>query len=187
MFEDKQKIDFPEVQVATITAFGQTVRVKKSLSLVEQGVLAGVYMEDFFSTSPSRVLEAEYKLMLAIVDNCTDVEVNDDDNIINGLLDNYDDVEKILKEIKNYSKFRALLRQTVEAKAEEIRLDATLGRNLALIYAKLQVFIEDLLDADVSDERIAQIKKMGEAIEGSPIGDAINLFKNRTELKPKEE
>ncbi len=177
MFENKQKLTFQEDEKAIQINFGsQVIHVKNHLSLTDQGVLMGVYMEEFFSDSQTHVLEAEYKMVLAILDYCTDIEI--DESTINVILSNFYVWEKIRKSIENYGEFRALLHRTIEEKKEKIRLNESIATSLKLIYDKFQNFVQDLVDSDITPEKIEQAKELAAVLKDSPIGDAIKIFKD---------
>lgn len=168
MLENKQKIAFNDVEYVEVPFQNQIIKVKPYLSLTDQVVLTEVYLEEFFSNETSSVIASEHKLMLAVLDYCTDIEV--DNKIVQNLLSNYKLWKDINSKIQNYSAFRALLSQTVEEVKERKRLEKSLGNLLE----KILGFFNNL--TDISPESLDKIKEILSEVENSTV------FKNASKI-----
>lgn len=167
---DKQKIALSkgESELSILEIEGKTVFVKNYLSVLEQGIVAGVYLRSLMENNdPSRVIRAEHELMLAILDYCTNIEITE--QTMEVLLSNFIHWERITKEIRNYSFFRALLKQTVEEIKEEKRMELSFGKQFEEISSKGLEFITKLSSADGSPEFVSRIQELLKQINESPI------------------
>ena len=174
MNETKQKITFKSPEYQTLKFDIYTVSVKPFLSLVDQMAIMAVYLDEYFSGGQSRVLEAEYKLVLSVIDLCTNVDISE--LRIDSLLGNYKLWEEIKSKIKNYGEFRALLAKTVEEIKQAKMLEKTLGSAIEGLLEKLN----SILTTDISPESIEKTKEMLKMIEESKI------LKTATEIYKKE-
>lgn len=167
---DKQKVALSKVeaQLSQLEINGKTVFVKNYLSVVEQGIVAGVYLRSLMQDNdPSKVIRAEHELMFAILDYCTNIDITEE--TMENLLSNFSQWERITKEIKNYGFFRALLKQTVEEVKEEKRMALSFGKQFEDISNKILEFISKLSSADGSPEFVERMQDLLKQINESPI------------------
>lgn len=168
MYENKQKVTFGIPKDGEVVlGDGTLVYVKPYLELTDMAVLMSEYMEEFFKDSPTHVIQAEYKLILALLDACTSVEI--DEKTIGGLLSNFKVLEEIKSKIKNYGEFRALLKQTVEEKKEQKRLELSLGKQIESVVR----FFTELSTLEITDENMANAKELVEILKDSPIKEIL--------------
>jgi hypothetical protein len=171
---EKQKVALSNTNTALseLEMGGKTVFVKNYLSIVEQGIVAGVYLDVFMKDSdPSKVIRAEHELMLAVLYYCTNIKTTSETNdaLLEFLLSNFSQWERITKEIKNYSSFRALLHKTVEEVKEEKRNGLSFGKQLEDVSNKILDFISKLSSADGSPEFVERMQNLLKQINESPI------------------
>lgn len=174
MLEQKQKIELNEPALEEVVINSTSVKVKPYLKLSDQMALVSVYLEDYFSKEETRVLESEYKLVLGVIDMCTDIDIQE--LPINLLLGNYKLWENIKSKIKNYGEFRALLARTIDEKREERRLEKTLGSAVENLFEKLS----SLLSTDISPESIEKVQQLLKDVEESKIfNKATEIYKDK--------
>ncbi len=186
MLDNKQKVTFPEENYKEIPLGGSVVKVKTYLSRSDQEVLTEVYLERYFSDKTSHVLDAEYSLMLNVIDLCTDIEMVEEKDgalsalfTVDNILSNFEFIKAIRdKTLVNYGEYRALLHKTIEEEKEKRRLEVSLGKVISSIYAKLSDLMDNILEFDSSEESLNRIRDLIKDAEKSPIlGEAINAFK----------
>lgn len=167
---EKQKFAFKNVDFAEVNFNGQVIKIKPYLSLTDQAALLSVYLEEYFSKEESRIVEAEYKIVLGVLDFCTNIEISD--LKMNDLFANYKLWDEIKKKISNYGEFRALVARTVDEIKETKRIEKSLGSVLEGIFDKLS----NLLNSDISPESIEKVQQLLKQVEESKI------FKTATEI-----
>ncbi len=75
MLENKQQVTFKVVGHIEVSFQDQVIKVKPYLSLTDQAAITAVYLENYFSGDASRVINSEFKLILAVLDFCTDIDI----------------------------------------------------------------------------------------------------------------
>jgi hypothetical protein len=96
-----------------------------------------------------------------------------------------------IQRIKNYNLFREMLIKIVEQQKFEKQIDVSLGSSVQLITARIINFLDEMANAEVTDENITKIQQLAEQVNNSPvIQDAVSIFKNgqtrkKTSRKPK--
>lgn len=164
---DKIKVDFKEPECQEVIFEGKPIKVKPYISLMDMGVIGGVYLEKYFSGSPSHVMEAEYALIMTVLDQCTNLEI--EENGFGGFLANVKLWEDIVSKIKNYSTFRALLKQTVEERKELLRLENTTGRVISVLSSKILDLVDKLSNTEITPESIEKVKDLLKEVESSTV------------------
>lgn len=176
MLDEKQIIEFKSPSFQDVVYEGTKIKVKPYMSLTDMGVVAGLYIENYFSESPSRVIQAEYALVTAVLEQCTNLEISE--GSFEAFLGNVKLWDEIVSKIKNYGTFRALLKQTVEEKKEEIRIENTTGKVISVLSGKILGVIEQITSAEITPESIDKLKELLKDLESS------SVFKNlSTKLK----
>ncbi len=172
--QKKQKIAFKDgEEYAEVSFQNQKILVKPYLSLTDQIVLLEVCVEEYFSNDLSGVISSEHKLILAVLDQCTNIEVGED--TIPNILRNYKLWKEINSKIQNYGAFRALLNQTIEELKEKKRLEKSLGNMLE----KVLDFVSGL--SEISPESIDKIKELLKEVDNSAIfKKAVEIYGNKS-------
>jgi hypothetical protein len=143
------------------------VMVKNHMSLMDMGSVALVYLDDYFSEDKNRVLYAEHSLMLAVLEYCTNIEV--DKNTIPAMLSDYALWNEIKKRILNYGDFRYLLKQTVEEIKEETREKNSFGNQFEKVTEKIIALVDQLANTELTPESLESLKESLSEINSSPI------------------
>jgi len=167
MLEQKQKILFKEPSFQEVIFEGKVIKVKPYISLMDMGVIGGVYLEKYFSGSPSHVIDAEYSLMATVLDQCTNLEI--EEGSFGGFVANVKVWDDIVAKIKNYGTFRALLRQSVEERKETLRLENTTGRVISVLSSKVLELIDKLSSTEITPESIEKVKDLLKEVESSTV------------------
>jgi hypothetical protein len=157
---EKIKIDFTPIK-ANFYFSGKEIIVNKFIGLQDKMTLLTIYSESFTNTGEdfiTRYTSAEYSLMLAIIDLCTNVDIAgiDVDNVICSEF-----WEKVKKEIINYSE----LRNDIDKIIANIENEKSVGITIDKLYYKLSSFIDQVSKVDVSEGGIAKLKNMFDEIK----------------------
>lgn len=170
MLENKQKVTFKAVEYAEITFQNQVIKVKPYLSLTDQAAITAVYLENYFSEDASRVINSEIKLILAILDFCTSIDI---ENLsINDIMANFKLWKEINSKIVNYGDYRALLAKTIEEIKESKRIEKSLGN----VVDKVIEFFNSL--GEISPEMLDKAKELLGDVEKSEVfKTAVKNFK----------
>ena len=188
---DKKAFTFGDIKSDTFTHEGQVVEVIPYLSYEEMKTLAHTYMLELMRDSDTmggNILSAEFSLAANIVDLKTNVQMYSDDEKpvfgIDQLLSHMELYTGTIQRIKNYNLFREILGKIVEQKKFEKEISVSLGNSFQLISARITNFLDDLVNANITDENISKIKELAEQVNGSPvIKEAISIFRNGQEEK----
>lgn len=175
MLDKKIKIAFKEPDGVVLD---RGILVKPYLSRDDQEVLLSIYMASYFEESNiSHVLNAEYVLLVGIMELCTNVLVSEEGKDgksypsfqLNELLGDFSLVKSIRGAISNYGEFRALLKSTVEEEKEKRRLEGSLGKILSGFSDTALGFMDKISSLDLSDENLSNIRNTVGGLESSPI------------------
>lgn len=170
MLENKKQVTFKAVGYAEVVFQDQTIKVKPYLSLTDQVAVLTAYLEEYFSSDASAVIRSEFKLILAVLDYCTDIDV--EKLSLNDIMANFKLWKEINSKIVNYGDFRAWIAKTIEEIREQKRLEKSLGN----VVEKVLEFISNL--KDVSPEMLEQVKSLLADVETSKIyKQAVNAYK----------
>lgn len=170
MLETKKEIEFKAVDAVEVTFGNEKIKVKPYLSITDQVAILTVYLEEYFSNTNTGVINSEFKLILAVLDYCTDMDV--EKLSLNNIMANYKLWKEINSKIVNYGDFRALLARTIEEIKEQKRIEKSLGN----IAEKVLEFINNL--KDVSPEMLEQVKSLLVDVEKSEVfKKAVNTYK----------
>ncbi len=176
---DKLKLDLKVREWVKIEPYG--AMVKPFLSNMDQVVLISRYMEKLFSKSDSEQINhfhAENDLIASVIELNTNIDVMGevkDGNApelyltMDQIFSHWDLWEKIEKSIINYSNFKMRLLKAVEIERENIRLRASLGATLDYLYKKAKVYLNELLEEDFSDEKLANARLLLKEAGESPV------------------
>ena len=139
---------------------GNAIKIKKYISEHDQIFLYKTYVDIYFeNTDPtSRYLSANYSMVLAIINLCTNIDTKDivlSDVISSGLW------ALIRKNIVNYNYVMKDIEKLVEMISTEKKIEASLGYALESIVAKATAAIEN---SNISDENIKE--SVGKLLEG---------------------
>lgn len=183
------KLQHPAAE--TITYQGTPIIIKKRyLSTSEMEELEEQYTKIYFGNDeegiPSSPDHAEYFLLTAILDLCTNIKVVDGNQPVftfDQMYSHFDLVQQIRTRILNYSDFYARLQSTIRhMDLEKNSLKSAIDYG----YAKLQSLLEEL------PERLEKIKLSEQDMENvkevskSPIlKEAVKIFKSNQSPSPK--
>lgn len=155
-----------ETETTQIEYNGSFITVKDYLPVPNQISIINGYVERYFSETPglitkshSNILEAEYFLLLNVLEEMTDIDIDTTDMEVyedDGLMD------KIFSHIKNYWSFKDKLYTIVEQMREEIRIENSVGVIIKELGEKLTKAIGDL--SSISPEEIEKLSKTGEGL-----------------------
>lgn len=170
MLEKKVEIKFGLIQASEVIFKDQTIKVKPYLSLTDQAAVLAIYLEEYFSPDASAIIKSELKLIMSILDYCTNIDV--EKLSMNDIMANIKLWKEINSKIVNYGDFRALLARTIDEIKEKNRIEKSLGN----VIEKILEFVNNL--KDVSPEMLAQAKDLlGEVEKSEVFKKAVNTFK----------
>jgi hypothetical protein len=178
MLDKKIKIAFGKGELEEIDFMGNKIFVKRFLSIDEQEILRSLYMNEYFAGDAPHVINAEYTLLMGVIEMCTNIKLaegtREEDNLsalihVDDMLANYSLVKKIRSAIDNYGEFRALLKLSVEERKESHRIEYSLGKQISNVSDKVMEALELISSFDASDENISRVQKLLENVETSPI------------------
>ena len=173
---DKKKISLESPKNVNLT-YGETViKVKPFISMEEQVELIRNYIEQYFQVSPllnteKNYLMAEYGLMLAIVDMCTDIMLFENDKPILTI----DEIlatdlwDTIRNKIVNYYEFSEKLNRIVSDIKQENESKMSLGYVLDGLAERVENAISSLMTFEPTEENMGKIKELVAQVNASPI------------------
>lgn len=159
---EKIQINFSSDELSKFYFNGMEIQVIKNIPLqnkiaMVQWYLDAVLQEDI---EPSKIMEVEMAIVLAIVDVCTNVLVNSDsylidvDNIINSGL------WKLIREkIENYEEFREELKNILKISQENYYYKKSISNTFDRISKKIEELIDNVSKMDFSEESISNLIK----------------------------
>jgi hypothetical protein len=145
-------------------------KIKPYLSLDDKLKLSEAYLNAIFKnddtdyTHAMKELEAEYAIVIGVVDLCTDLSIDNEndsgfENITSSGL-----WEFIRGQIENYYEFREELSHVFAHMREDISLEKSIGSTFDKLADKVMELIEQFSHADISDEGM---KKAAETFKSS--------------------
>ena len=192
---NKIKIGFQEKKPESFLYDGTAVLVYPYLSLENQQAIMANYVAQYFSQSsmnltPFDLMNAEYGLILNIIDVNTNimvmeaVEVKEGGESIpdrpaftmNSLFESPDLWENIKLKIKNYDEFRRILDKVVLEIKEQRAVQVSVGNVIDSIYENITAFISGLVSTEITDENIGKLKALVRELGDSPIIQAMKAI-----------
>lgn len=175
--DDKEKVALKQPKIEEIDYHGNTIKVKTYLSADEQNALINQYVEQY-ADSPN---QAEYILLIAVIDTCTSIQLFEDDATtaltIDDLLSHWDLIEEIKSKIKNYEDFYAKLQMIVnKITIEKNSLANTVQDGYTKLLDLINSLPEILSNLKISDEDMARVK---EIVESPVLNEATKIFRQR--------
>lgn len=161
MLENKKEITFKPVSAADIIFQDQVIKVKPYLSLTDQIAILTTYLEEYFSSDVSAVMKSEFKLIMAVLDYATNINV--EKLSLNDIMANFKLWKEINSKIVNYGEFRSLAARTIEEIKEQKRLEKSLGN----VAEKILEFVNNL--KEVSPEMLEKAKELLGDVEKSEV------------------
>jgi hypothetical protein len=170
-------------------------KIKPWLSLEDKLKLVEAYLNAIFDndddkyTHAMKELEAEYSIIIGVVDLCTDLSIDFEKDsagfeviISSGLWD------LIRSNIHNYNEFREELKSIVSHAREDVALEKSIGTNFDRLAEAAMKLIEQFSNADISDEgmkRAAETFKS--SLETLQVESAVSNITNVTNVSSSPE
>lgn len=170
------------------------IEVNPYLSIDNRRKIAETYLASFFEKNEEgefvlNEFQAEYALVLAITDLCTNLSID-----FSGNFDKFDNLmgsglwDEIKNKIVNYTEFRMQLSDMVKHIREDIAVEKSMGAVLDKIFATVAPLIEKFSVADISEASIeraseqvlGKMEEFKKALEETPV-------KTRKKRTPKKE
>lgn len=170
------------------------IEVNPYLSIDNRRKIAETYLASFFEKNDEgefvlNEFQAEYVLVQAIIDLCTNLTVD-----LSGNFDKFDNLmgsglwDEIKNKIVNYTEFRMQLSDMVKHIREDVAVEKSVGAVLDKIFATVAPLIEKLSVADISEASIekaseqvlGKMEEFKKALEETPV-------KTRKKRTPKKE
>lgn len=162
---EKIRISFSDKEsdmTDTIKIGNKSVEVLTHISLPIQSILIQQYCEeltDIANPIELRILRANIKLYLSVINFITNLEIEDIDDysfpldyiIANG------DYDKILEKITNYKSFEKTLNSSVELMFKDLYSKSNLGFRLESIIGKVEELLNKITNVDLDKESIAEL------------------------------
>lgn len=165
---DKVSIDLKTPEYDTLLYGKITVKVKPYLSVSAQEELIKIYLDNYFEPSvlvgTSRdPLSAEIVLMLAVIDECTDIMVFEEDKVtphidLNALLSNIQLWDGIRGKIVNYYDFQNSLNKFVAMMEEERLHERSLAAVVDGFLGDVSEAISKLSKIDISEDGFEKLQ-----------------------------
>jgi hypothetical protein len=178
--DDKVKLALKQPKIEEIEYQGNTIRVKPYLSKTEQDELIIEYLKQYSDGSP---IDAEYFLLFAVLELCTNIQLFDDPEQtttsfgIDEMLSNWDLIEKIKFRIQNYDDFYARLQMIVnKVTIEKNSLSNIVQDGYTKILELINSLPEILSNLKISDEDMARVK---EIVESPVLNEASKIFRQK--------
>lgn len=135
------------------------VLVNPYISLPNKVILLKNYVEALFDFSAitERYINAEFGLIVGIVDLLTNINIGDKDNPldIDGLIGSglWND---IVSHIKNYEDFRRYIREVTDMKREELVIEKSVGGVFEQLFLKIGEFLNKVNSLDISEKTVQE-------------------------------
>jgi hypothetical protein len=134
----------------------QEIKVFPYVSVTNKQLFMHYYLDAMVEDKPLDVkyLQAEYTIVLAIVDNLTNISITDLDIdlvISSGLWD------KIKSRIVNYDEFKSEINEVVKMMREDVALEKSIGTVLDKTSASITNFLSNISNVDLSKEGVSKI------------------------------
>jgi len=135
------------------------VLVNPYISLPSKVVLLKNYVDSLFdfSTIAERYINAEYGLIVGLIDLCTNINIGDKDKPIDldGLISS-GLWNEIVSHIKNYDDFRRYIREVVDMKREELALEKSVSGVFEQLFLKVGEFLNKVNSLDISEKTVQE-------------------------------
>jgi hypothetical protein len=168
---EKQKIKVVPMEWIC-TEFGKQgeFKIKPYLSLEDKLKLSEAYFDAILKndsddyTYAMKEFEAEYAVIIGIVDLCTDLSIDNENNTGFENITSSGLWEFIRNQIKNYNDFRIELKNIFDRIRENVALEKSIGTTFDRLTNAVMEMIEKFSNADISDEGM---KKAAEIFKSS--------------------
>ena len=168
---EKQKIKVVPMEWIC-TEFGKQgeFKIKPYLSLEDKLKLSEAYFDAILKndsddyTYAMKEFEAEYAVIIGIVDLCTDLSIDNENNTGFENITSSGLREFIRNQIKNYNDFRIELKNIFDRIRENVALEKSIGTTFDRLTNAVMEMIEKFSNADISDEGM---KKAAEIFKSS--------------------
>jgi len=187
---DKITLEYKAPENKKITYNEVEIEIVPVLNFVQQAGLINRYANEYFgqvenklvSLAPHNYVEAEYNLMVYVIQTVTNIDV---ESLSFELLSDVSFWNEIVNNISNYSDFRKRLDCVVEEIKEEIKIQKSIGQVLDNALGKLSGLLE--MFSNLNPEDIKELQKEGASLlselEKSSIALASDVSKPKTEKK----
>ena len=135
------------------------VLVNPYISLPSKVVLLKNYVDALFDFASivDNYINAEYGLIVGIIDLCSNISIGDKDKpldldglISSGLWD------EIVSHIKNYDDFRRYIREVVEIKRDQAYIEKSVGGVFEQLFLKVGEFLNKVNSLDISEKTVQE-------------------------------
>jgi hypothetical protein len=157
---DKKDVNLFEKQPKVFTIGKDMVEIMPYISPVTEALLIQSYVDSYFMDNSiiDNFLQAEWGLVLRVIDYMTSVKIVEDENsasleslITSGLW------KSVRGEIENYEEFRNNLDKVVRDIKEQKALEISVGSVLNNVSNKIIQFVEKIQEVDLSQEGIQKL------------------------------
>jgi hypothetical protein len=139
----------------------QDILIYPYISLANETKVISDYCGSLFKDGEflGNYIEAEYSLVLSILDLNTNIQITDENNIIIDL----DDLlasgiwEQVNRRIENYDRVRSHLDNVVRNLIREKDLEKSIGSTIDNLSNKIFVLLDKIADLDLSEDGIKQL------------------------------
>jgi len=176
---NKIPLDLKITEFDTLTYSGMEIKVKPYLSLPAQEEIIRIYLDQYFE--PSLVigttrdcLSAEAVLMLAVIDECTDIKVFDEDGVspfikLDALFCNIQLWDAIRGKIRNYYDFRESLNKFVKMMEEERAHEQSLTAVVDNFLGDISEVLGKLSKMDISQDGFEKLQEIVKTVSESKV------------------
>ena len=149
---NKDSIDLTNRKPVKFEFNDTDILVSPYIDLTNKTIYIKNYVQTYFNGIDfiSDFLEAEWSLMLSIIGDMTNFEIKEDLDI-NALIDSGFWYE-VRSRIENYDEFRKDLQVVVDYQNKQNELDRSVGAILENLSNKIMVFLDKVMEIDVSSE-----------------------------------
>lgn len=187
---DKIKIELPVVEFEEVKLSKDLkVMVNPYINMATQLTIIKLYLETYFNQDPSAKLldmprynyfSAEQTLDFAIIDLCTNIELQSLDYdlfVANGYMDD------IVKNIKNYHVLSDLIWRSVEIVEKQLEF----GKNVELIKSQFYAFFNEFSSHFDLENVQKQLENVLNEVKNSPLAPLLEESKKTTKKsKPRQ-
>ena len=177
---DKIKIELNEIPLVAKIYNGMTLNISPYISIENKLQIIEIYLDALFAGNniSQNYVTAEYSLMLAVVDLCTNIETDDTDIIQKLIFTGAWD--EIKSSIKNYGEFRQELKDVVEMKYNEMSISS----NINALILKVSGLVDNISKLDLSENGIKQLTESYQELTKN-VGNLQNTFGEGDNVKKK--
>lgn len=176
---DKKDFDFKLPENESLKIGGYEITIKPYLSLADQLHLINEYVSTYFHSANNSVPESEWDvfnaenaLTLAVIDICTDINIEKN---LEFILSSSDFCTDIFNSIENYWEFYNLLTKIVDKIEQQISYKKSVGGVIESLYVQVDGLIKRISEIakDITPETLDKLKEVGleltEKINASPV------------------